>query len=200
MEIFKYIPSFEGYYQVSDCGVVKGVSRKVKRRGNTHRSVSERIIARKLSRCGYVRVGLRKEGTTIMMSIHRAVALAFLPNLDNKPCVNHKNGIKTDNRVENLEWVNHSQNTIHAIQNGLISMDSMRTRGKVGNDLTKRKVAKFSKNGDFICFYESIREAHRKTNICEATIVHVCREKRYRKSAGGFVWKYADGKEQKANL
>jgi hypothetical protein len=69
---------------------------------------------------GYPRVRFRKNGIVFRKLVHRYIAESFIPNPENKPYVNHINGIKHDNRVENLEWVTASENTVHAIKTGLM--------------------------------------------------------------------------------
>jgi HNH endonuclease len=78
-----------------------------------------RILIKK-KKYGYLIVNLHKNGHCKTVSVHRLVAAAFIPNINNKPFVNHKNGIKTDNRMENLEWVTHDENMKHASAMGLM--------------------------------------------------------------------------------
>lgn len=78
-----------------------------------------RAIKHQLSRNGYVRVELSCDGKGRKYLLHRLLAKAFVPNPENKPCVNHKNGDKADNTLENLEWVTRSENQIHAYRTGL---------------------------------------------------------------------------------
>lgn len=105
-EIWKDIPNYQGLYQISNCGRVKSLPRK-----NNKRIINKEIIKvfTKLPN-GYLKVGLSKNGKTKHYFVHRLVAEAFIPNLENKPCVNHKDCNKENNNVNNLEWVTHKEN------------------------------------------------------------------------------------------
>ncbi len=113
MEIWKDILGYEGLYQVSNLGRVKLLPRKVNAKSNSCRMLYEKIFAIVLAPNGYCRVGLRLNKNRRHFSVHRLVAEAFIPNDKNKPQVNHINGIKTDNRVENLEWCTERENSVH---------------------------------------------------------------------------------------
>lgn len=115
--------------------------------------------------------------------VHRLVAAAFIPNLENKPYVNHLNGIRSDNRVRNLEWATPSENTQHAVDTGLFKP----TREK--------QVIQYSLNGDKIAIYRSISEAARKTNSSVEKIVNCCQL--VRKTHNGFQWRYKEDEVDK---
>ena len=105
MEIWRDIEGFEGIYQVSSLGRVKSL-------GN-NKSRQEKILKLRSDRDGYLNVGLHKERKIKICRVHRLVAQAFIPNLENKPQVNHKDEDKTNNKVENLEWVTCKENSNH---------------------------------------------------------------------------------------
>ena len=121
MEIWKAIKGFEEQYEVSNIGNIRSIDRIVKHyiEGVTrkYKGASKNI---RLNDKGYFRCNLKKDGKRFDFTTHRLVAEAFIPNEESKPVVNHKNGIKTDNRVENLEWCTISENVIHATKNRLI--------------------------------------------------------------------------------
>ena len=108
IEIWRNIKDFEGKYSVSNLGRVKS--------HNFNNTKQEKILSNKGIRRGYPAISLGKGNNK---SIHRLVAETFIPNDKNKECVNHINGIKTDNRVENLEWVTQLENVKHAMNNKL---------------------------------------------------------------------------------
>ena len=126
-EIWKDVIGFEGIYQVSSSGRV----RSSYRRGSSKRYyISNEFVLLKniIHDNGYYFVTLRKNGVVQQCSVHRLVAETFIPNLYGYTDVNHKNGIKTDNRIENLEWCTRQQNICHAFKMGLNKISESQKR------------------------------------------------------------------------
>ena len=117
-EVWKDIKGYEGYYQVSSLGNVKSLEReeifKNKKGKTIKRLRKERILTQKVNEYGYAEVNLWKDGKNKYLRVHRLVGISFIPNPENKPVVNHKDGNKLNNCVTNLEWNTVSENTWHA--------------------------------------------------------------------------------------
>jgi hypothetical protein len=116
-EIWKAIEGYEGFYEVSNHGNVKSLKRKCESR--YWRPVRERILRQAQSKNGYYGVILSKNKNKKRYHIARLVLIAFLPNPENKPQVNHKDGNKSNNKLSNLEWSTRSENQKHAYRIGL---------------------------------------------------------------------------------
>ena len=112
-------PGFEGSYEVSDDGQVRSITRTIVRSDGKKLTIKGRTMKLITNMCGYRRANLKVNNKSYMRSVHRAVAIAFIPNPENKPEVNHIDGDKTNNRVDNLEWVTEKENVAHCIANGL---------------------------------------------------------------------------------
>lgn len=179
MEAWKDVIGYEGIYQVSNTGKVKRIGAYKNQHGREW--ISNRILKPATKSNGYMFVGLSKDNKVSSKHIHRLVAEAFIPNPFNKPTVNHKDGNKSNNTVENLEWVTYLENNMHSIK--VLKRDSK-------NSSDSRPVLQFDKEGNFIKEYPSMREAQRQTGI--DAIDKVCNHIKYRKTAGGFRWEYKD--------
>lgn len=113
------IPEFEGFYKIKKNGDVKSLERIVKTKGGGSRVKKELILRPGKTAKGYFSVELCKNGIGKSISIHRLIGITFISNIENKPQINHKNGVKTDNRIDNLEWVTPAENMQHAFKTGL---------------------------------------------------------------------------------
>lgn len=127
----------------------------------------------KVNENGYIRVYIYKK----TFALHRLVALTFLENPENKEQVNHKDGNKLNNSLQNLDWCTNKENQIHKFQNGL------------GNNHT-RKIGQYDLNDILVKEYESIISASKEVKISKSSIQGVLIK--YRKTAAGFIWKYLD--------
>lgn len=157
-EIWKDVLGYEGLYQVSNLGRVKSLSRIVKYQENHSGLRKERILKQNITKSGYVHVVICINKLKKTVKIHRLVALAFIKNIENKHLVNHINGIKYDNKVENLEWVTSSENIIHAHKTGL-------KKGIRGNESHLSKLT--------IKEVEKIRLIHSKGKISKKEIAEM---------------------------
>lgn len=125
MEEWKSIPGYEGLYEVSSYGRVKSLDRYVKVKSKSYRLQKGKMLSPIKNKYGYLQVFLCCNGKYKIISVHRLVAEAFIPNPDNLPIINHLDEDKSNNRVENLEWCSHRYNSNY---NGVLKKRSQRMK------------------------------------------------------------------------
>lgn len=128
-EIWKDVVGYEGLYQISSFGNVKSLGKTIDKGKFGKVFFPEKLLSVFIDN-QYFYIGLHKNKKQKKISIHRILAIAFIPNPENKPFINHKNGIKTDNRIENLEWVTPKENSEHASINNLVARNFGEKNGK----------------------------------------------------------------------
>jgi hypothetical protein len=171
------IKDFPNYY-ITDTGEV--YSRKIYNNPNGRiRKLKPNIIH------GYEVICLRKNKKNFYKLVHRLVAQAFIPNPKNKREVNHKDGVKTNNNVENLEWTTSSENKLHASH---VLGAYKHLKGQFGKNHPKSKVILQIKKGKIINKFYGSCEAQRYTGVPFSGILLCCHGKL--KTSGGFGWKF----------
>ncbi len=130
-EIWKNIKDFNNIYQVSNYGRIRGINRLVNSKSNSYKVVKGQLRVCIKGNCGYLRVSLSKNNYNKYYSVHRLVAMAFIINDDNKSTVNHKDGNKLNNNLDNLEWMTKSENILHGLKNRLIPTGEKRKDSKL---------------------------------------------------------------------
>lgn len=155
----------------------------VSNKGRVRNNLTGNILKPRKDRAGYEYVAYsRVEGKQKSLSVHRLVAIAFIPNPLNKSTVNHINGVHNDNRVENLEWATPREQNLHRYHTlGLY----MSERGKQSLSSKRKKKVKRIEDGKI---YNSITEASKECGVVISSI-SLCLTGRY-KTAGGYHWKY----------
>lgn len=159
-EIWKDIKGYEGLYQISNLGRVKSLGNG---ESKNHAYSKERILKPGKDEKGYFRVCLCKDGKHTTKKVHRLAAQAFLPNPFNLPQINHKDEVKSNNSVDNLEWCDNQYNCDYSKSKRVICVETNVT-------------------------YKSIHEAERQTGVNFRDISRVCLGKR--QTAGGYHWEF----------
>lgn len=190
MEIWRDIDGYAGYYQVSNKGRIRSLDRTIFFSDGRVRKYAGQILKRNSkTSSGYKQCILKVNGVSKYAYIHRLVAQAFIDNPENKKEVNHINGDKNDNSVENLEWVTASENDYHAVRTGLRKpSEKQRAVARYYGKLNGKPVRQFSRTGELINRYASAFEADDAMGFRRGSVSEACCGKC--KTRGGFVWRY----------
>jgi hypothetical protein len=164
-EEWRDTPGYEGRYQVSDAGRVRG---------------AKGLLSPQLVNSHYLVVHLYFNARRQIHLVHRLVAEAFIPNLEPKPTVNHKDGVKTNNVVGNLEWATRVEQMAHARSTGLAPLQPATRRRVVGHPLA----------GGVAVYFESQLDAEKALCGRASSAIHHCLMGK-KKSAYGYVWNRA---------
>ena len=167
-EEWKTIENYENY-QVSNFGRIKSLERI----DNNNHLVKERILKQSTNKYGYQRIQLCKDGKPKIFSVHRLVAMAFIPNPNNYEQVNHKDECKTNNHVDNLEWCTAKFNSNYGTRNEKVS----------------KQIIQLTLGGDYIKLWNSIADVQRELGYNNAHICSCCKGKR--KTSNCYKWCYA---------
>lgn len=180
-EIWKDIDGFEGIYQVSNLGNIKTLQRNIyrKKTGKLHYIQPEKLLNPSLLPIGYYYISMHNKGLQKVKSIHSLVANAFIPNPENKRTINHKDGNKLNNRVDNLEWNTDKENLNHALDTGL-----------------KKRYGVIAYNENIYIEFKTVKDAVKlgyNQQLISTAIV-------YNRTHRGLKWKYTGESSHKSKI
>ncbi|MDD3172463.1 MAG: NUMOD4 domain-containing protein [Herbinix sp.] len=179
-EMWKDIEGFTGY-QVSNLGNVRSLDRVLtlkNHKGTWTQEFKGTLMKQQTDKYGYKRIDFKIDGKHYNLKVHRLVAMAFLPNPENKLTVNHKNGDKCSNSVDNLEWATQSEQNYHAYKTGLRKQHKQ----------SKPVLQVDKQTEEVIAEYPSIAEAERQMNVSSGSIADCLNGRQ--KTCRGFYWSF----------
>ena len=170
METFVKVKGWEHTYEISNLGRIKCLN-YLHHKGKIHITYGIKCSN------GYLKYELKNNNTKKVFLIHRLVALHFIENIENKPCVNHKNGLKYDNNVQNLEWCSYKENNNHAVRNGLTKF-------------TYKKFVGINLSNNEKVYFDNTQDAAKFTNGNRSNIHKCLNKQNNRVVAYGYKWHY----------
>ena len=185
-EEWKEIPNFSKLYYISNYGRILRIehTRLSYRYNKSGKLYPTKILKASKNKQGYINTQINLNNSFKSFKVHRLVAEAFIPNPENKPQVNHKDGNKLNNRVDNLEWCTNGENGKHAWENGL------RTKRIGNNNKFSVKVNQYDLNNKLIKEWNCINDITRELGISHGLITAACQGRQ--KTSHGYIWKYKE--------
>ena len=188
-EVWKDIPGFEGYYQASNFGRVRGLDRTVPTKNGFSKKIKGRIMSQSVAGTGYMQVMITKNGKQQPHTVHRLVASAFIENPNGYNEVDHIDGTRTNNNVNNLRWVTHYEYVMHMHElgrwyDGSANITNQEAREKA---LSRTRRPVMRSDGKI---YRSVSEAAKTENVARSSISRACKSDSY--TCHGFKYKYVE--------
>lgn len=188
-EIWRPVKDYEGLYEVSNLGRVRGVDRVVLSKNGKKRFYKGQTKKQKKDKDGYLTVDLSNNGKHKTKKVHRLVAQAFIPNPDNLPIINHKDENPSNNRYDNLEWCTNEYNLNYGTRNKRIS------EKQINNVKKSKQVFQYTLDGELVAIWPSTHEAGRN-GYHRNHISECCSGKQHCKTHKGYIWSYNEIKNE----
>lgn len=182
VEEWKPVVGYEGLYEVSDWGNVRSLDVYLPSKGGSLALRRGRQLKQYLDKDGYCRVGIHKGGKESTVGVHQLVALAFIPNPENLPIIDHINGIRNDNRVENLRWFTVKLNNSTEQAKHKKSLAAFKRKDN------KKIIYQYTLDGELVAEYESTSEAERVKGYGRSALSKCALGKQG--TSYGYIWSY----------